>query len=110
MWVFMINSFLSIVEDREDPNLLLVRARFPDDINRIFPDAVLFRKPNSDYRYRALIPRAEVVKAIAGQIENIHYDNFKNTVSEPDRHDAYFDVWGDMERAQQEYKDKKRAL
>jgi hypothetical protein len=50
----------------------------------------------SDYRYRARIDREHVADAIAEAIRTIKYGNFKNTVMEADRHDAYFEVWEDM--------------
>ena len=96
MWIFLNNAFLSIVEDRDDKNRLLVRARLPDDIPRVFPTAEVFEKDHADYRYRALIPREEVATAISEQVRKIDYDNFKNSVSEDDRHDAYLGVWNVM--------------
>ena len=103
MWVFLSNSFLSIVQDRNDHDRLLVRARFPKDIERVFPDAETFEGIGMDYRFRAFIPRSEVVKVIAANVAKIDYDNFKSSVKEPDRHDLYMDVWSIMESAQEEY-------
>jgi hypothetical protein len=37
--------------------------------------------PKSDYRYRAFVPRADVAKAIAHQVNDIAYTNFKNHVA-----------------------------
>jgi hypothetical protein len=70
MWLFMNKSFLSIV-DKDDPSgkTLLVRAR---------------------------VDREQMANATADSIRNIDYKNFKSTVSDPDRHDAYLDVWSAM--------------
>jgi hypothetical protein len=37
---------------------------------------------------------------IAEQVEAIAYPNFKNSVREHDRHDAYFGAWESMYRFQ----------
>ncbi len=94
MWIFLNNAFLSIVAHRDKPDLLLVRARAEGDIERTFPDAETC--PVADYRYRAELPRQEVATAIAERVSGIDYDNFKGSVQETDRHDAYLHVWSAM--------------
>ncbi len=96
MWIFLNNSFLSIVSDRDNPDNLLVRARLKGDIERLFPKIKAVHSPKADYAFRASIPRDEVSNAIAKQVKSVDYDNFKNSVEEHDRHDAYFDVWSVM--------------
>jgi hypothetical protein len=39
MWVFLNDSFLSIVAHRTEPGVLLVRARTAGDIEAVFPQA-----------------------------------------------------------------------
>ena len=101
MWIFLSNAFLSIVDDENDSSRLLVRARLPKDISRIFPDANVVKTPSRDYRYRTFVPRAEVAKVLAAQVEKIDYPNFKNSVKEDDRHQAYLGVWNIMYDLQQ---------
>jgi hypothetical protein len=94
MWIFLNDAFLSIVEHREYASKLLVRARVQGDIERVFPAAKVLHTPvRADYAYRAVIDRTIVVKAISTQVLNIDYPNFKNSVKEDDRHDAYLAVW-----------------
>lgn len=104
MWIFLKNSFLSIVIDRQskDGNLL-VRARRKGDIESVFPRAKVSVSPKRDYRFRASIRRQEVASAIADSICGISYDNFKDSVPKKDRerHDAYLRVWSTMEQFQQ---------
>lgn len=101
MWIFLSNAFLSIV-DKGDPSgaTLLVRARRRGDIEAVFPEAEVIEGTGTDYRYRARIQRRRVAEAIAQQIENIRYGNFKSTVHDHDRHDAYMDTWQAMMRFQ----------
>ena len=39
MWIALNDSFLSIVATPEDPDTLVVRARFKGDIEAVFPGA-----------------------------------------------------------------------
>ena len=56
MWVFLNNS-LSIVENRNNKEELLVRSRIKGDIEKVFPDSDVFEMENSDYKYRSFIKR-----------------------------------------------------
>lgn len=100
MWVFLNNAFISIVSHRTKPDILLVRARFQDDIKAIFPKVQVITTLDADYLYRAEINRSECSAALSEKISAITYDNFKNTVTEQDRHDVYLDVWSVMFNAQ----------
>jgi len=105
MWLFMKKSFLSIV-DKGDPSgkTLLVHASLTGDIGLVFPDAEVQMGAGSEYCYRARIDREQVVDAIADSIRNIDYSNFKSAVSDPDRHDAYLNVWSTMYDFQSNHK------
>ncbi len=100
MWIHLSDAFLSVVAHRTQPDDLLVRARVAGDIERVFPDAVVTMTPDADYRFRAVLPRGVVAGALAGSVLTIEYDNFKNSVTEHDRHDACMDVWSVMHRFQ----------
>ena len=102
MWIALNNSFLSIVQNRNDSSELLVRARVKGDIERVFPEAKTFEDLNADYRYRALIKRDLMAKAVASQVSEINYDNFKNSIpkDEYQRHGAYLNVWGNLRTLQ----------
>lgn len=105
MWVCLNDAFLSIVQPPEAErggadDLLLVRARLRGDIERIFPKARVKRTEDRDYLFRAYIPRERVADAMAAEVRRIHYDNFKNSVPDNDRHDAYAECWGAMFRFQ----------
>ena len=68
--------------------------------------------PNNDYRFRAFIPREAVAAAIADRIMNTDYPNFKGSVKENERHDAYFSCWramNDLQRKMAITRPKERA-
>jgi hypothetical protein len=73
MWIFLNNSFLSIVGDKHAPDNLLVRARRDGDIERVFPFASVLLATESDYRFRAFVPRSVVTKTIADQVSETNY-------------------------------------
>jgi hypothetical protein len=100
MWLFFSESFVSVVADHDDPKKLLVRARVQGHIETLFPAAKVFKATGSDYLFRALISRKTVKQVVADQLENIQYDNFKNTVGDWELHNSYLKVWSVMHELQ----------
>ena len=96
MWLFASNAFLSIVQDPSDTNTLIVRARREGDIETLFPDAEVIRRPERDYLFRAFISREVVAKAAADYVMGLTYTNFKNSVRDRDYHHACTSVWHTM--------------
>ena len=83
MWIHTEKGFLSIVEDRNNPSLLLCRARYEGDIERIFgEDAKVEENAGTDYRYRSYLPREQVSAAIHKITNDISYPNFKDRMDE----------------------------
>jgi hypothetical protein len=100
MWIFLSNSFISVVQKPGDTDILTVRSRFKGDIEAVFPDAKVEANKGTDYKYRAKVPRDSVAKALHDQAMGINYANFKSTVKDRKRHDAYMGVWSAMYRLQ----------
>lgn len=93
MWLYLNDAFLSVVAHRQRPDVLLVRARIGGDLERVFPGAKVARTPSADYRYRAEIPRGEFARVLAERALAIDYPNFKGSVEDEARHDAYLALW-----------------
>ena len=102
MWIFSQAAYLSVVEDKTNPDMLLVRARVKGDIEKHFPDSMTTETPDADYLYRASIPRQEVATAIARIATDIDYSNFKNSVKDHRRAKFYAEVWAAMYKMQDE--------
>jgi hypothetical protein len=112
MWIVLNDAFLSIVDQkaadgyRINPSpapddILVVRARVKGDIERVFGNGTRVHSiKGRDYLFRAFITRQQVQDAIMCEIMTLDYGNFKNSVREDDRHDAYADIWGIMYRFQ----------
>jgi hypothetical protein len=96
MWLMLNDSFLSIVAVPKRPNVLLVRGRREGDIELVFPGYPVHQSALRDYAFRAFVPTKRVKRALAAEVDRIDYTNFKNSVTEQDRHDAYLDVWTRM--------------
>lgn len=111
MWIFSKIGFFSVVEHKDDPDLVMVRARYKEDIDRLHHAIMDFSKVdlpvertlNADYYFRMTIPKmtwARIMEAVAADID---YTNFKNAVHhmEPGvRAKAYMEVWDAMRRSQ----------
>lgn len=80
MWIFSPDSFVSIVAHRTKPDVLLVRARLPGDLERMFPGAKVKETRAADYRFRAELPRHIVADEVAKRIAGIDYDNVKGAI------------------------------
>jgi hypothetical protein len=107
MWLLTTQGFYSVVAHRDDPDKLLVRARTRDDIEALreqIPSLEPFEDPSADYRYRAILTRAEWLVAVAQLVTEIDYDNFKNAVAARqggDRAALYGVLWRELLRLQQ---------
>lgn len=100
MWIFLPNSFISVVQKPGDTDLLTVRARIKGDIESVFPKAKVEVNKGTDYKYRAKVPREEVAQVLHAQVMNLNWSNFKGAVKSRKRHDAYMDVWSAMHAVQ----------
>lgn len=93
MWIYLNDSFLSVVADQNDAEELLVRGRKAGDIEAVFPEAAVIETPANDYRFRASVRREVVAAQIAKRLLAIGYPNFKASVPDQARHDCYSAVW-----------------
>ena len=102
MWIFLSDTFLSVVADKDDPSgsRLLVRARRQGDIERVFPEAEVATTPGADYHFRAWLPRERVAAVLTQQVESLAYTNFKSSIHDHAYHEAAMGAWSVMHRYQ----------
>ena len=96
MWIFLPESFISVVQKPGDTDTLTVRARIKGDIESVFPDAYVEADKGTDYKYRARVSRQAVAQVLHDQVMGLHWGNFKGAVKGHKRHDAYMNVWRAM--------------
>jgi hypothetical protein len=103
MWIFLNDAYLSVVQYKDQPDKLLVRARFKGDLQRVFGQNInVIRNSGTDYLYRTVVDRAEVAKILAQRVMAIDYPNFKASIrNDRQRHDTYLDVWHTLKEAQE---------
>ena len=99
MWLFTPLGFYSVVQHRDDPDTMLVRARVREDLERLrddhLPGAEVIEGAGTDYRFRVLVPRAAWEQAAAALARDVDYPNFKSEVARTDggRARVYGRVW-----------------
>jgi hypothetical protein len=115
LWIFTTRGFFSIVEHKNDPNRVVIRARVRKDIDNIkmlfeelgLKASDILESLDSDYRYRIFANRIDWVSVMTQIIADVGYTNFKNAVYETGslaikgkRHEAYLDIWAIMHELQ----------
>jgi hypothetical protein len=106
MWLFTTQGFYSVVAHRRDPERLIVRARAREDLEALraeIPELRIFSDPDADYRWRAIVSRAEWVAAVAQLAADVDYDNFKSAVAARQgrgRERLYHRVWAALQELQ----------
>ncbi|EAB4417317.1 hypothetical protein D7B12_17965 [Salmonella enterica] len=100
MWAFTSDSFLSIVQHKTDPAILVVRARRPGHIEKMFPDATVVTLDGRDYQFRTELAREVVAERMFQYVMEMKATNFKDSVKDKVYHDACYGVWSCMEKIQ----------
>lgn len=106
MWLVTDRGFVSVVQHRDDPTVMQVRARLKEDLLALFPDAKVQEIIGADYLYRADVSRAEVAQAAFQAVMNIDYTShfkdeaLKRSTPNPSRSSAYYATWTAMGRMQ----------
>lgn len=102
MWIFLKGGFFSVIEHPDSKKHVLIRARVKGDIEKVFPDAGgAEMTEDSDYRFRAPLPKASLAAALANQATLINYKNFKNAINDKERREYWYEeVWNTMANMQ----------
>lgn len=107
MWLLTTIGFHSIVAHRDDPDLVIVRARTREDIEalskRYLPVDEIDAETGTDYPFWIFVARDEFERTVATLARDIDYDNVKNAVAARQGHgraDLYHDISGLLRRLQ----------
>lgn len=100
MWIFTSKGFLSVVQHKDDADRLIVRARKREHLQELFPARGLTKTPSADYPFRTVVSRTHFKAFMMGQVRNINYLNFKNSIKDADYHDAALTVWATLKGLQ----------
>ena len=114
IWIMTRHGFFSVVENRDDDNAVLIRARAREDLENllIFAGDLIKGNPDwkidgpdmmADYRWRLWVQRDDWKTVLAALTDDIDYPNFKSAVHKVshERADTYMKVWSVMHGVQQ---------
>jgi hypothetical protein len=103
MWLITPTGFYSIVSKPGDAaaGQFTIRARVRADLDALRSGwlpalTATHESTDTDYRFRATAPQADVAAAVARMVASIDYSNFKDEVAERQgsaRVRRYHDVW-----------------
>ncbi len=81
MWIFTSTGFVSAVVHRDDPDLIVVRARDRESLDPLIERTGAEVNPwqGGDYAFRIVMPRSEFTAWTAEQADAIDYTNFKDS-------------------------------
>jgi len=101
MWIFNLDGFFSVVEHRDHPSMVMIRARYREDLKNVARKigGYIHYTPAHDYPYRMICPKERWVVYIADSAAKIDYGNFKDATLRhaDDRRTAqYHKVWATM--------------
>jgi len=98
-WYMNTDGYFSAVQNRDDHDTLLIRARRRDDLERLNghlnkPCSIL-EWIGADYPYRIILKKTLWAKYVAYMAMNIDYGNFKACIPIGDysKERAYHNVW-----------------
>ncbi len=108
MWIMSRTGFFSVVAHRDNPGLVLVRARKIDQLKRLSEENPtgpfeIVETPSADYPVRTTITKDRFESIVTWMTRSIDYDNFKNSVHDDpkcsdDYHDFLGKVWSQSRR------------
>ena len=100
MWVMTTDGFFSAVQHRDEPNILLIRARSRADLENLadrigLDESKIVVDTKADYLFRVFVPRQAWITYLTSASEDLDYPNFKSAVgaTNPERAYLYHDVW-----------------
>jgi hypothetical protein len=106
MWVFTSTGFVSAVSHRDEPDLVVVRARDRASLTPLIERTGADLNPwtSWDYAFRIVVERTVFARWLAEQADAIDYANFKDRAKARRGGDfatALGEVWGSMHAFQQ---------
>lgn len=111
MWIYSTKGFFSVVENKDEPGQVIIRARLQKDIQNLkgifnslkFRTTKIAVNSRTDYRYRFIADRMAWITIMIRLMVDLHYTNFKDAVFDAEsgemrekRHEAYLKIWSVM--------------
>lgn len=72
---------------------IVVRARFAEHLEALFPGEPVIKLDKADFRYRVVVSRARFRKMVEFEVESMDYASFKGSVDDPRLYRQYVQWW-----------------
>lgn len=108
MWLMTPRGFYSAVQHRDDDELIVVRARAREDLERLLEGQTfgdIDFTPKADYPYRVEMVRSDWNGLVGEMVMEIDYGNFKDAVNDRlgvERAATYMGVWSQLRKIEHE--------
>lgn len=102
MWLYTKHGFFSVVQHRDDPDFVLIRARVKAHMvslgNACDYSLTVECTPDADYAYRATVRRTQwqAMLNTLTESDELCYENFKDECAKTGRDRAYLGVLHDV--------------
>lgn len=93
MWICFNDGFVSAVEHRDSPDILMIRARRREILENLFPGEDIVEGGSTDYHYRVVVAKTAFADVVSKRISEISYPNFKDSVEDHEMHELYEKFW-----------------
>lgn len=102
MWIFTNDGFISVVQNKDNINHLVVRARKKDHLGGLYnwSGEEVIETDDSDYRFRIIIDRQDFSSFVQEHVDRINYTNFKASVPKSLYERLLHEVWFVMRKLQ----------
>lgn len=84
MWVVKNNSFVSIVQDRNDASMVFIRGRRESDVRNFIGSFASFvdvvETPENDYQFRVHVSKVVLADMMLAATYEVDYPNFKDSI------------------------------
>ncbi len=113
MWLYTTVGFYSVVQDKNRPDHVMVRARAREDLDKLLgllhweAHYTILEWTGTDYAYRVFMPKQDWAALMSLLIQRLDYTNFKDEChrtfpTDYGRHSMLMSVWSVMKRWQDE--------
>jgi hypothetical protein len=94
MWICFNDGFISAVQSKDDPEVLVIRSRRLRDLeNVVGTNRNIEVNAGTDYKYRTEISKTDWSDIVTKRIMNTDYTNFKSSVKNGPLHKLYVKMW-----------------
>lgn len=95
MWIFTQAGLVSIVEDMNNKNRLVVRARERGTLETLMPEYIklIQNTPSADYHFKVFLDRDVVANFVKIWTQEIDYTNFKGSIKDYEYHKILLSIW-----------------